>query len=65
MCACALGDADHPAVDVGGHPAQQLIGHPAHPFGPVLPDQIVITADPPTGDDDRLGAELEVAEGVS
>ena len=53
-CACALGDPDHPAVDVGGHPAQQLIGHPAHPFGPVLPDQIVITADTPAGDDDRL-----------
>ena len=65
MCAGALGDADHAAVDVGGHPAQQLIRHPAHPVGPVLTDQIVITADPSTGDDDRLGAELEVADGVS
>ena len=60
-----FGDADHPAVDVRGHPAEQLFGHPAHPLGPVLPDQVMVSADAATGDDHRRRAELELAHGVS
>ena len=60
-----LADPDHPAVDVGGHPAQQLFGHPAHPLRPVLPNQVVVTADAAAGDDHRLRTELELADDVS
>ena len=62
--ACGLGDLQHPAVHVRWHAAEQLLGHPPHPLGPVLADELMVAPDPAAGDDDRLGAELELAQRI-
>jgi hypothetical protein len=40
-----IGDADHPAVDMLGHAGDHVFWCFPKTLWPVLPDQIVITAD--------------------
>ena len=51
-----LGDAEHPAVDVGGHAGDHRLRRRAEPLGPGLADQVVVAADAAGGDDHGLRA---------
>ncbi len=58
----ALGDAEHPPVDVGGHPGDHPRRRPAEPLGPRPANEVVVAADAAARDDDGLGGDLEVAD---
>ena len=60
-----LGDAEHPAVDVGRYAGDHRARRRAEPGRPGLADQVVVAADAAAGDDHRLGAQLEVADLVA
>ena len=58
-----LGDAEHPAVDVGGHAGDHVPGAaPSRSVGQLRADQVVVVADAAGGDDDGRRPELEVAD---
>jgi hypothetical protein len=61
-----LGDALHPAVDVGRHAGDEVLGGGADAVGgPAPPHQLVVVADASGGDDDVGRAVLEVARSVA
>ena len=62
LAAGRLGDAEHPAVDVGGHAGDHPRRRRAEPLGPGLADEVVVAADAAARDDDGLGGDLEVAD---
>src|SRR4029078_4341595 len=55
-------DTDHPAVDVLGYAGDHEFRRFAKALRPVLPNQIVISADAAGGDDHRLRAKREFAD---
>ncbi|MEA2667985.1 MAG: hypothetical protein QOJ33_919 [Chloroflexota bacterium] len=57
-----LRDGQHAAVDVGRDSGQHLAGRSPQARRPGLTNQVVIAADPPRGDDHRLGMQLELAD---
>lgn len=58
-------DVEHAAVDVGGDAGDHLGGWGTETLGPVAADQVVVGADAAAGDDDGLGAQLEVADALA
>ena len=60
-----LADAEHPPVDVRGNAGEHVLRRGAQPLRPVLAHEVVVAADAAARDDDRAGAELEVADHVA
>ncbi len=58
-------DVEHPAVDVGRYAGHHLVRRRAEALGPVAADDVVVRADAAAGDDDGLGGEFELADGVA
>src|SRR5699024_12025906 len=65
VAATLFGDAEHAPVHVRGHTREHVLGRRAQTLGPVLPDQIVVAADPTGSDDHCLRAELELTDRVA
>ena len=60
--ACGFADAEHAPVDVLGHAGDQVLRRGAEAGGPMLPNEVVVGADPAAGDDHGLRPELEPAD---
>ena len=60
-----LGDLDHPTVDIGGHAGDHVPRGLTEPLRPVGTHEVVVAADAAARDEDGLGPELEVADGLA